>query len=112
MRLSIACHLKSGHTAPMIEEGAAVRFSLIEVARLGAGYAATLREHQTTAPGTEHYAAALAAVEQLLELNPDAIRTLRGADPDWGAITSGRILAVAPALPRKWLRCCARSGTC
>lgn len=92
-------HLKKGHLAPMIEEGCAVRFSLIEVARLGTGYAATLREHQTTAPGLEHYAAALAAVEHLLSLSPDAIRTLRAADPDWGAITPERILAVAPALP-------------
>jgi hypothetical protein len=90
-------HLDGEHTPPMIEEGAAVRFSLIEAAALTPGFAGILREHQTTAPGTEHYAEALVAVEQLLDLDPNAIRTLRTVSPDWDAITPERIRAVVPS---------------
>lgn len=90
-------HVDGKGDAPMIEEGAAVRFSLIEAAALSPVLAAALREHQTTAPGAEHYAEALAAVERLLDLDPQAIRTLRAANPDWNAITPERIRAVVPS---------------
>ncbi|CAA2108967.1 hypothetical protein MBUL_04460 (plasmid) [Methylobacterium bullatum] len=96
----IHCMYLAGEcTPPMIEEGAAVRFSLIEAAAVSPDFAELLREHQTTGPEVAHYAEALVAVEWLLKLAPEAIRTLRAKNPDWKAITPERIKAVAPQVP-------------
>jgi DNA-directed RNA polymerase subunit F len=93
-------HLHGGeYRPPMIEEGAAVRFSIMEAVRRNIAFAVTLWHHQTTGPDAEHYAEALAAVEQLLAIEPEAIRRLRTENADWSAITAERILAVAPACP-------------
>lgn len=93
------CLGKEEHSAPMIEEGAAVRFSIMEAARRDPVFAAVLQGHQTTAPGAENYAEALMGVERLLAIEPEAIRRLRTEDPDWAAITAERILKVAPSCP-------------
>lgn len=82
--------------APMIEEGAAVRFSIMEAERRDPGFAAVLRCHQTSAPWTEHYAAALLAVEDLLAMDAAAIRKLRTVEPAWASITPQMILDVVP----------------
>ena len=83
----------------MIEEGAAVRMSLIGPKYAEPGFAETARDYCMTVPGGEHYAVALLAVEALLEINPEAIRTLRRDNPSWGAITPARLRAVAQGLP-------------
>lgn len=85
--------------APMIEEGAAVRMSLIGPSYSKPDYAEIARDWHMTLTGGEHYAVALLAVEALLEINPEAIRTLRRENPDWGAITPDRLRAVAPGIP-------------
>ncbi|AWN47537.1 hypothetical protein DK419_15500 [Methylobacterium terrae] len=82
----------------MIEEGAAVRFSMIAPAFQTPGYAHYLREWHLTEPAAANYAEALLAVERLLEINPEAIRVLRREDPNWRAITPERIRAVAPGV--------------
>ena len=92
-------HLDGQDPEPsMLEEGSAVLHSLRCRAYADPTYAARRRCWHMTVPGGEHYAEALRSVERLLALNPEAIRTLRGQDPDWRAVTPARLRAVAPAL--------------
>lgn len=66
-----------GSSAPMVEEGIAVKFS-IEVPNFPSGnYRDLARKHIASNPGSANYRDAVEAVDQLLISAPDAISRLR-----------------------------------
>lgn len=83
---------------PMLEEGAAVHFSLTAPIFSDAGYAAEVRTELESNPLAAHYVEALGSYEALIAIDPLAMSKARAVEPDFGRITPDLLQSVAPGL--------------
>ena len=85
-------------SAPIIEEGLAVYFS-IHKPNYPASYGGAPETYVTTTPEAVVYGAALHAHHMLRKLDINAIQKLRQVEPDFYNLTGEMIKQVLPATP-------------
>lgn len=88
-----------GRQPPMIEEGCCVKFSLEAPIYSEPGYAKNAYQNMISNPAASNYVIAHMTVQDLLAIDPDAIRKLRAREPNWNNITPLMILDVVPSFP-------------
>ncbi|TXN72388.1 hypothetical protein [Methylobacterium sp. WL6] len=85
--------------ANTLEEGCAVWFSLYGVSYQHPGYADKAKSYIENDPSAAKYKAALKDVVELLSIDEQAVRKIRGICPRFENVTAGLITEILPNVP-------------